>query len=51
MIIAVTILILIDGFLQSGQKMISNSSKQVTILILIDGFLQYSQSPKNRRVL
>ena len=40
--ISVTILILIDGFLQLKEK-ISNDNKfiNVTILILIDGFLQY----------
>ena len=38
----VTILILVDGFLQyinSGAKIIA---KKVTILILVDGFLQYN---------
>ena len=36
----VTILILIDGFLQSKEKRESLYSFKVTILILIDGFLQ-----------
>ena len=37
----VTILILIDGFLQSEWEYMGNKIKYVTILILIDGFLQY----------
>ena len=37
----VTILILIDGFLQSIVKKDINTYNLVTILILIDGFLQY----------
>ena len=37
----VTILILIDGFLQSKFKEECSSLESVTILILIDGFLQY----------
>ena len=38
----VTILILIDGFLQSGECIpIAESIPSVTILILIDGFLQF----------
>ena len=37
---AVTILILIDGFLQSFTPNATYSKKIVTILILIDGFLQ-----------
>ena len=37
----VTILILIDGFLQSGGKIMEIRISRVTILILIDGFLQY----------
>ena len=38
----VTILILIDGFLQfSGSEDEIKNLKEVTILILIDGFLQY----------
>ena len=36
----VTILILIDGFLQSKREEFYNSLNDVTILILIDGFLQ-----------
>ena len=36
----VTILILIDGFLQSGTTSTMSILKTVTILILIDGFLQ-----------
>ena len=38
--IDVTILILIDGFLQSKQALIILVLTKVTILILIDGFLQ-----------
>ena len=38
--ITVTILILIDGFLQSERQELNNIRKGVTILILIDGFLQ-----------
>ena len=36
----VTILILIDGFLQYSDDIIDVTFKDVTILILIDGFLQ-----------
>ena len=36
----VTILILIDGFLQFKQEIKNKEDKTVTILILIDGFLQ-----------
>ena len=36
----VTILILIDGFLQYIYDVLRNSLPKVTILILIDGFLQ-----------
>ena len=36
----VTILILIDGFLQYNSKYVICNGKCVTILILIDGFLQ-----------
>ena len=36
----VTILILIDGFLQFGVELSNPTVKSVTILILIDGFLQ-----------
>ena len=40
-VLKVTILILIDGFLQYPVKMMfSEGDKMVTILILIDGFLQ-----------
>ena len=39
--IFVTILILVDGFLQLNVEMISFISRLVTILILVDGFLQY----------
>ena len=38
----VTILILIDGFLQSQISYEYQKKMQVTILILIDGFLQYN---------
>ena len=37
----VTILILIDGFLQYEFRAFPNGEHDVTILILIDGFLQY----------
>ena len=37
----VTILILIDGFLQYGKYTVQSSEEIVTILILIDGFLQF----------
>ena len=37
----VTILILIDGFLQFNYFNGCSTDKLVTILILIDGFLQY----------
>ena len=40
-VILVTILILIDGFLQYNYYGKSELYKEVTILILIDGFLQY----------
>ena len=43
----VTILILIDGFLQYKQETIIKEDKEVTILILIDGFLQYNQTIRN----
>ena len=39
----VTILILIDGFLQLGRVSPSKRAMYVTILILIDGFLQYTK--------
>ena len=38
----VTILILIDGFLQYKMKSKKEWSSNVTILILIDGFLQFN---------
>ena len=37
----VTILILIDGFLQCKHDGRARTASNVTILILIDGFLQY----------
>ena len=37
----VTILILIDGFLQYKYSGLTRAERRVTILILIDGFLQY----------
>ena len=40
----VTILILIDGFLQSRRGVKNGKTAVVTILILIDGFLQYCSS-------
>ena len=41
----VTILILIDGFLQYiKQDVVTKTLKKVTILILIDGFLQSDNS-------
>ena len=40
--IIVTILILIDGFLQLQAKFMIQKIKNVTILILIDGFLQFA---------
>ena len=39
-VINVTILILIDGFLQCKKTIIKKDINTVTILILIDGFLQ-----------
>ena len=39
----VTILILIDGFLQFDMNKEEFLQELVTILILIDGFLQYSK--------
>ena len=42
-VLKVTILILIDGFLQSDFWRVDNKHGLVTILILIDGFLQYKQ--------
>ena len=41
-ILTVTILILIDGFLQFFTNQKLADANFVTILILIDGFLQYS---------
>ena len=38
---SVTILILIDGFLQFFSSGLSATISRVTILILIDGFMQY----------
>ena len=46
--IKVTILILIDGFLQFGYLAIGYSDDPVTILILIDGFLQFNMD-KNKK--
>ena len=40
----VTILILIDGFLQYAEILYKESTIQVTILILIDGFLQLEKT-------
>ena len=40
-VLQVTILILIDGFLQYVNKFAKTLIRDVTILILIDGFLQY----------
>ena len=40
-LLSVTILILIDGFLQFQQSVYLVIQGKVTILILIDGFLQY----------
>ena len=41
----VTILILIDGFLQYICYLDYKAQKEVTILILIDGFLQWTNKP------
>ena len=41
--VEVTILILIDGFLQSWVNFVSTVNDVVTILILIDGFLQFKK--------
>ena len=41
MILTVTILILIDGFLQYKLSSTQKNLTRVTILILIDGFLQF----------
>ena len=40
-ILKVTILILVDGFLQFRIPISTRIHRQVTILILVDGFLQY----------
>ena len=40
--ISVTILILVDGFLQYCQCVGSSDEQRVTILILVDGFLQFT---------
>ena len=40
----VTILILIDGFLQYKNSFLYGFASEVTILILIDGFLQYNRT-------
>ena len=45
----VTILILVDGFLQYFNNEYVQSNDTVTILILVDGFLQYE--PKREYVL
>ena len=45
----VTILILIDGFLQLCNQQKIKCSQWVTILILIDGFLQYNL--KNKKLI
>ena len=45
--IQVTILILIDGFLQFSNDKKTLLSLIVTILILIDGFLQYKYESTN----
>ena len=45
--VTVTILILIDGFLQFSEWKKQSRWEPVTILILIDGFLQYQQA-KNK---
>ena len=37
----VTILILVDGFLQSEHEELNRMQVLVTILILVDGFLQF----------
>ena len=42
----VTILILIDGFLQLKTEYFKARGRDVTILILIDGFLQYGRKLK-----
>ena len=48
---AVTILILIDGFLQFVFKQTKKGeNKSVTILILIDGFLQFEEQTRLREL-
>ena len=44
----VTILILIDGFLQLQRKTNTKNGRIVTILILVDGFLQYMSNKLSR---
>ena len=44
--VGVTILILIDGFLQYQYHLLKTDDYIVTILILIDGFLQYFKGEK-----
>ena len=46
----VTILILVDGFLQYGMPFVRNLLSLVTILILVDGFLQYRQRDFYKRL-
>ena len=48
MVIQVTILILIDGFLQFVVVRIGSDDLSVTILILIDGFLQSNTATKTK---
>ena len=49
---SVTILILIDGFLQcNGKYTKASDCNAVTILILIDGFLQFQDIKKHMFVL
>ena len=43
----VTILILIDGFLQFRKRILHRPICRVTILILIDGFLQFEYIKNN----
>ena len=50
-VLKVTILILIDGFLQYHCSRTLNINKEkVTILILIDGFLQFKMEEKQNQV-
>ena len=46
----VTILILVDGFLQYSHKKDGKKAKEVTILILVDGFLQFVLIVKIRAI-